>query len=168
MSAALQAIVSTSIGMLRRLHLGVGSDNSQRRFPKDDVLGCHGEVIWNWWFLSRYITREICSQNLLQSGLSKTICVTFLYSKNTETLHHAFFIEFWNWPRGGGHFYMQKQCTLRYIYVRKKKHFVWHFYIKNPDTLRYIFIYRKTMHFVLRFYIQTLTYSTDIYKHTYN
>ena len=44
MSAALQASVSMSIGMLRILHLGVGSDISQRRFPKDDVTGVHGEV----------------------------------------------------------------------------------------------------------------------------
>ena len=44
MSAALQAMVYMSIGMLIRLHLGVGLDISQRRFPKDDVTGCHGEV----------------------------------------------------------------------------------------------------------------------------
>ena len=44
MSAALQDIVYMSIGMLRRLHLGVGSDIIQRRFPKYDVTDGHGKV----------------------------------------------------------------------------------------------------------------------------
>ena len=44
MSDALQDIVYISIGMLSILHLGVGLDISLRRFPKDDVTGCHDEV----------------------------------------------------------------------------------------------------------------------------
>ena len=44
MSAALQDIVYMSIGMLRRFHLDVGSDISQRRFPKYDVIGAHGQM----------------------------------------------------------------------------------------------------------------------------
>ena len=44
MSPAHQAIVYMSIGMLRRLHLGVGSDISKITLPKDDVTGGHGEV----------------------------------------------------------------------------------------------------------------------------
>ena len=58
MSAALQDIVSMSIGILIRLHLGVGSDISQRRFQKDDVT--HGGV--EGWGRSTEAVRQWFSQ----------------------------------------------------------------------------------------------------------
>ena len=65
MSADLQTFVSSSIGMLGSNYLGVGSDLSQRRFPKEDLTDGHVEVTKND-FLSLCIARDIFLQNLLQ------------------------------------------------------------------------------------------------------
>ena len=40
-----------------------------------------------------------------------------------------YFMKIWNWQRGGGHFYMQKECTLCYIFINKKMYFVLRLYI---------------------------------------
>ena len=46
---------------------------------------------------------------------------------------------FENGGGGGGHFYLQKQCNLRYIYVSKKKSTLRYILTyTNPDTLRYL------------------------------
>ena len=75
----------------------------------------------------------------------------FIY-KNSDTLHYAIFhgmFEIWG---GGGIFYMQKKCTLRYIFICKNKFTLSYVFIhKKPETLRYIFIRKKqcTFHYVL-------------------
>ena len=66
----------------------------------------------------------------------KTICVTFLYTKIQTLRVTQFFIEFLNLERRGGHFYMQKQYTLRYIFICKKMHLVLRFIYKKPYIMR--------------------------------
>ena len=60
---------------------------------------------------------------------SKTICVTFLYTKIRTLCATRFFIEFLKLAEWGGHFYVQETI-----------HFALHFYIKKSCTLRYVFI----------------------------
>ena len=63
-----------------------------------------------------------------------------------------FSLNFWNWRRGGGHFYKQKNslCVkflyaktmyfpLRF-YIQQDRHFASHFYMQKQCTLRYVFI----------------------------
>ena len=65
MSVDLPTFISSSIGMLGREYLGIGSDMSRRRFPKNDVTGSYSEVTKKR-FLSWCIVRDIFAQNLLQ------------------------------------------------------------------------------------------------------
>ena len=91
-----------------------------------------------------FALRDVKKNKSRHFAKSKTICVTFLYSKNPDTLHHAIFIEFLKFAEGKGAFIFAKtmQCALHFC-KQKTMYFVLHFYIQNPDTLRYIFIAKK-------------------------
>ena len=71
---------------------------------------------------------------------SKTICVTFLYTKIWTLCVTQFFIEFLKLAEEGSIFICKKQCTLRYI-----------LYVKN-NALSVTFLYLKF-----------IVYSTDAY-----
>ena len=85
-------------------------------------VGIYVQKLWH------FALRGVFIKKSRHFAKSKTICVTFLFSKIRTLCITRFSYNFWNRPRGGGHFYMQKQCTLRYISVSKKQ-----------CTLRHIF-----------------------------
>ena len=71
----------------------------------------------------------------------KTICVTFLYSEDPDTLHYAIFIEVLKLAEGRGAFLYAKTIHFALHFCKQKiMHFALHIYIQNPDTLCYIFI----------------------------
>ena len=78
---------------------------------------------------------------------SKTICVTFFYTKSLTLWSYAIF--HWIFEIGGvgwgAVLYAKKQCALRYIFISIKKcTFALHFYIQ------------KFRHFAVHFYMQTI------------
>ena len=85
---------------------------------------------------------------------SKTICFTFYMQKSGHFALRDFSLNFWDWRREVGNVYIQKQCTLHYIFICIKQSTMRYVFIyKKPDTLRNIFICKKTMHFALHFYL---------------
>ena len=98
---------------------------------------------------------------------SKTIYVTFVCTKSGTLCLTWFFIIFLKLAQGGReffilktmhfslHFYLQKQCILRYIFYTKSSTFLFHFYPQKK--LRYVSIF-KIYRIVL----------IPNYKHTYD
>ena len=78
---------------------------------------------------------------------TKTICVTFLYTKSL-TLHGIFEIGV-----GMVHFYMQKQCIFGYIFLGKKSmQFTLRFYLHKARQFL-LHSNMQKMHFALPLYI---------------
>ena len=86
---------------------------------------------WSWHLDTKSMTLCVTWRFYIQKaryfGKSKTICVIIFIG-----FFNFVFIEFLKLVEGGGHFNMQKKCTLRYICIFKKQ---W--------NLRYVFIYKK-------------------------
>ena len=81
----------------------------------------------------------------------------FIYRKSDTSKKARQFAlwNFWNWRRGGrGIFINQKQCTLHYISICKKKQctFRYGFYVQKSRHFESQLYMQKTMHFVLCFY----------------
>ena len=62
---------------------------------------------------------------------SKTISVTFLYTKIWTLCVTQFFIEFLKLAVGGGHFYMQKNALCITFYMQRTIHLALRFYIEK-------------------------------------
>ena len=61
-----------------------------------------------------------------------------------DTLRYAIFHGIFEIGGGGGHFYKQKYCILRYIIIcKKQRNFRYVFIYQIPDTLRQMFIFKK-------------------------
>ena len=78
------------------------------------------------------VTSRFYTQKARHFAKSKTIYDTFLYTKTLTLCVTRFFIGFLKFAEGGGHLFIEKQCTLRDICILKKQ-----------CTLRYVDIYTK-------------------------
>ena len=68
----------------------------------------------------------------------------FYIYKNPDTLRYAIFMEILKFAKGWGHFYIQKHCTLRYIFISKIQcTFRYVIIDKNSYTLHHILICKK-------------------------
>ena len=74
---------------------------------------------------------------------SKTISLTFLYTKIRTPWFTRFFMKVLKLAEGGRIFLYAKKCTLCYILYEKKCTLRYVFIYKNHDTLRYIFKWKK-------------------------
>ena len=116
-----------------------------------------------------YYAKSELSISTLQYGKSKIYKNVFIYKKPETSQkvrqflwrfyiqkfrHFAlrnFSLNFWNWRRGGGHSYMQKQCTLYHIVYAKNNALCVTFLYTKAWYFALHFYLQKTMHFVLRF-----------------
>ena len=115
-------------------------------FPWIFQVGIYIQKAWH------FALREVfIYKNPDTSQKRKKICVTFIYKKTWTLCVTQFFVEFWNWRRGG-HFYMQKAMYFASdLYMQKKALCVtflyrtslllWvTFYMQKKCTLRYVII----------------------------
>ena len=95
----------------------------------------------------RYVTFLYTKSYTLRKNQDNLLFI--LYTKIRHFCVTRFFIEFLKFAEGGehlftkktmyfvGHFYIEKQCTLRYVAI-----------YKEPDTMRYILISKKQYTFL--------------------
>ena len=96
-------------------------------YKKQHTL-CH--AIFSWTFeVGIFIQKEwnfalhdVSDTKTGQFNRCKTVCLRF-WIKNLTIFVTRFFMAFLAFTEGGAHFYMQKECTLRYICICKKNHF---------------------------------------------
>ena len=77
----------------------------------------------------------LCPKNI-------SLCVTFLYTKIRTFFVTRFFIEFLKLAEGGGD-YIQKLCTLRYVFNTKSLTLCFTFLYAKNDALCVTFLYLK-------------------------
>ena len=105
---------------------------------------------WSFWTWHLYtksmtlcITWRFYIQKSRQFSKSKTICVTFLYTKIWTLCVTRFFIGFFKLAKGGGIFKIKTMHLVLYFYMQKTMYFALHFTYKKPDTMRHILYAKK-------------------------
>ena len=87
---------------------------------------------WNWYLYTKSMTLCVMWSFIYTKyrpfAKSKTICVTFLCTKNLTLCVMQLPWNFWNWHMGGT-FLCKKRFTFRYILDPKKMHFPLRLYI---------------------------------------
>ena len=109
------------------------------------------EFIYKKYDILRYVTFLYTKSQTLRKK-HDNLRYVFIYSYPDTVALSDFSLNFWNWPREGGHIKIcKKQCTLRHIFISKKR-----------CTLRYVFI-SKIHRIVNKFelFIENSSYSYD-------